>query len=42
MPRFGPKIRLKTENEIKLERAAQALAIAESGYIPTLETFVKP
>ncbi len=39
MPRFGPKTRLETENEIKLERAAQAVAHSHCRSLPNLGGF---
>ena len=39
MPRFGPKTRLETENEIKLVRIAQALARSHGRDLPYLGDF---
>ena len=39
MPRFGPKTRLETEDEIKLERAAQEITHSHCRSLPTLGDF---
>jgi hypothetical protein len=39
MPRFGPKTRLETENEIKPDRAAEAIARSHGRDLPNLGDF---
>jgi hypothetical protein len=39
MPRFGPKTRLETENELKLERTAQSIARSYGRDLPNLGDF---
>jgi hypothetical protein len=39
MPRFCPKTRLETENEIMLERAAQAIAHSHGRDLPNFGDF---
>jgi hypothetical protein len=39
MPRFGPKTKRETENHIKLDRAAQAIARSHGRDLPDLGDF---